>query len=92
MRLKRLLAENKTDLRGFDAEGVERYEDFARRVMECFDEVISDAPDRKIILVTHGGAIDVILQKASGKPARIAGNCEVFQIKVTGGEMEFNPL
>jgi 2,3-bisphosphoglycerate-dependent phosphoglycerate mutase len=92
-RLKRLLVENKTDLRGLAVAGGEDYGHFERRVMECFGTLTSGAPDRKIILVTHAGVIQVLFQRMPGMPGRDIGNCEAFRILVTADrDMQFRPL
>jgi 2,3-bisphosphoglycerate-dependent phosphoglycerate mutase len=92
-RLKRMLVESKTDLRGLDIPGGEDYGSFERRVVECFEELTSGAPDRSIILITHAGVIGVILERMPGIPGRNPGNCEAFRIMVTANrDMQFRTL
>jgi 2,3-bisphosphoglycerate-dependent phosphoglycerate mutase len=92
-RLKRMLVENKTDLRGLAIAGAEDHGHFEQRVVECLGEVTGGTPDRKIILVTHAGVVQVIFERMLGMPGRNIGNCEPFEILVTANrEMQIRPL
>lgn len=79
-RLKRLLVKNKTDIRGLRIPGGEKYEDFELRIMDFYNSLIAGKPDQKVILVTHSGVLQVILEKILGVTMWDIGNCEGFLI------------
>jgi probable phosphoglycerate mutase len=82
-RLKRLLVENKTDIRGLTIPEGEKYDDFESRILDFFRRLIAGKSCQKIILVTHAGVIQVILDKIFCGTYRDIGNGEGFQISVT---------
>jgi broad specificity phosphatase PhoE len=83
-RLKRLLVENKEDIRGLRIPDGEKYEDFELRIMNFYGRLIECNSDQKILLVTHSGVMRVILEKILARTWWEIGNCEGFRISCTG--------
>ena len=79
-RLKRLLVENKKDMRGLRIPDGEKYEDFELRITNFYSRLIEGNPDQKILLVTHAGVMQVILEKILLRTWWEIGNCEGFRI------------
>ncbi|HMK50143.1 MAG TPA: histidine phosphatase family protein [Thermodesulfovibrionales bacterium] len=79
-RLKRLLVENKRDVRGLTIPDGEPYADFELRVTNCYNRFIEGGAYQKILLVTHSGVMRVILEKILGSISWDIGNCRGFQI------------
>jgi probable phosphoglycerate mutase len=82
-RLKRLLVENKKDIRWLRIPNAEKYEDFELRITNFYSRLIACKPDQKILLVTHAGVMQVLLEKILRRTWWGIGNCEGFRISST---------
>ena len=61
------LEKRKEDVAGFEAPGGgESVLDFSKRVIKCFEKILSEQKGNDIIIVAHGGVNRVILSKALG--------------------------
>lgn len=49
-------------------EGGESLRRFAERVTLCVDEIVAAHPDGQVLVVTHGGVLDILHRRASGQP------------------------
>jgi 2,3-bisphosphoglycerate-dependent phosphoglycerate mutase len=92
-RLKRLLVENRTDLRGLEIPNAESYADFESRVDGFFRNLASDPSLRNTVLVSHAGVLRVLLEKCLGRAAWDPGNGEGFRMLLHGhSRFEVHPL
>lgn len=48
--------------------GGESLRQFADRVNRCIDEIVAAHPGGQVLVFTHGGVLDVLHRRASGKP------------------------
>lgn len=48
--------------------GGESLRGFADRVLACVDGIVAAHPGGQVLIVTHGGVLDVLHRRASGKP------------------------
>ncbi len=50
---------------------------FARRVVDCVEEIVSRHAGRQVLLVAHGGVLDILYRHATGKPLESARDFEI---------------
>jgi probable phosphoglycerate mutase len=48
--------------------GGESLRGFADRVLDCVDGIVAAHPGGQVLVVTHGGVLDILHRRASGKP------------------------
>lgn len=48
--------------------GGESLRQFADRVNQCLDEIVSAHPGELVLIFTHGGVLDILHRRASGRP------------------------
>lgn len=77
-RLGELLAK-----RDVSIDGVESYEGFRKRVVDCFSEIVETDYDA-IALVTHGGPIRCILREAGVGEYKKIGNGAIIELEKIG--------
>src|SRR5690606_5333152 len=52
----------------FDLSGGESLTVFARRVIDCVDTLVRRHVGQQVMIVTHGGVLDVLYRRATGRP------------------------
>lgn len=57
--------------------GGESLRQFADRVNRCLDEVVSAHPGGQVLIFTHGGVLDVLHRRASGRPLSAPRDFEI---------------
>lgn len=57
--------------------GGESLRQFADRVHACVDEIVAAHPGGQVLIVTHGGVLDVLHRRASGKPLAARRDFEI---------------
>ncbi len=93
LHLKRRLVEEKTDLRRLPIPDGESPEQVVARIADFFRGLMAEPSERNVIVVTHAGVIQVILQDVLGMPGRKIGNCEAFRISITREQnMQVHPI
>lgn len=50
---------------------------FARRVVDCVESIVARHAGRQILLVAHGGVLDILYRHATGKPLASARDFEI---------------
>ena len=50
---------------------------FAARVNQCIDAIVAAHTGRQVLVVTHGGVLDVLHRRASGKPLSLPRDFEI---------------
>ena len=81
--LKRLLVENKRDIREVRIPDGENYEDFELRITDCYRKLIAGKLDQNIVVVTHAGVMQVIWVTILGRTWWDIGNCDGFRISLS---------
>jgi len=82
-RLKRLLVEKKTDIRTIQIPEIEKYEDFELRITKFYRQLIGDRENQKVILVTHAGVMQVIIERILRSTWSDVSNCEGFLLDIS---------
>ena len=57
--------------------GGESLRQFAERVLACADEIVAAHAGGQVLVVTHGGVLDILHRRASGKPLSAARDFEI---------------
>lgn len=57
--------------------GGESLRQFADRVNRCIDGIVAAHPGGQVLIVTHGGVLDVLHRRASGKPLSVPRDFEI---------------
>lgn len=57
--------------------GGESLRQFADRVNRCVDEIVSAHPGGQVLVFTHGGVLDILHRRASGKPLSAPRDFEI---------------
>ncbi len=57
--------------------GGESLRRFADRVHRCVDEIVAAHPGGQVLVVTHGGVLDILYRRASGKPLSAPRDFEI---------------
>lgn len=58
-------------------DGGESLRQFADRVNRCLDEIVAAHPDGQVLVVTHGGVLDIVHRRASGQPLSAPRDFEI---------------
>jgi len=58
-------------------DGGESLRRFADRVNRCVDEIVAAHPGGQVLIVTHGGVLDIAHRRASGKPLSAPRDFEI---------------
>ncbi len=58
-------------------DGGESLRQFADRVNRCLDEIVAAHPDGQVLVVTHGGVLDILHRRASGQPLSAPRDFEI---------------
>lgn len=88
-RLKRMLVEQKADLRSVRIPGAEDVLEFEQRVKQCFMQWTASGANRHLVLVTHAGVIAVILRACLDAPAEEAATASAFEVAIQGDRRLF---
>ena len=57
--------------------GGESLRQFADRVNRCIDGIVAAHPGGQVLIVTHGGVLDIVHRRASGKPLSVPRDFEI---------------
>jgi probable phosphoglycerate mutase len=57
--------------------GGESLRGFADRVLACVDGIVAAHPGGQVLIVTHGGVLDILHRRASGKPLSVPRGVEI---------------
>ena len=71
-------------LRHVDApiEGGETLRQFAKRVIDVLNELVAAQPDKRIVVVTHGGVVDIAWRHANKAPLDAPRQSPIFNTSV----------
>ncbi len=58
-------------------DGGESLRRFAERVNQCIDAIVAAHPDGQVLVVTHGGVLDILHRRASGQPLSAPRDFEI---------------
>lgn len=61
---------------------------FADRVNRCIDAIVAAHPGGQVLVVTHGGVLDVLHRRASGKPLSVPRDFEIPNAALNRMEVE----
>jgi len=73
--LKRWLVKDRSDIRDFEITEGENYKEFEKRVLDIYYSITSSSQDQQVILVTHEGVLQVIIEIILGQPRQKMNNC-----------------
>ena len=68
--------------------GGESLRQFADRVNQCLDEIVSAHPGGQVLVFTHGGVLDIVHRRASGKPLSAPRDFEIPNTALNWLEVE----
>ena len=68
--------------------GGESLRQFADRVNRCIDAIVAAHPGGQVLVVTHGGVLDVLHRRASGKPLSVPRDFEIPNAALNRMEVE----
>lgn len=68
--------------------GGESLRRFADRVNRCLDEVVSAHPGGQVLVFTHGGVLDIVHRRASGRPLSVPRDFEIPNTALNWLEVE----
>lgn len=57
--------------------GGESLRAFAARVQACLDDIVAAHPGQRVLVVTHGGVLDILHRRASGRPLAAPRDFEI---------------
>ncbi len=57
--------------------GGESLRQFADRINQCVDAIVAEHPDGQVLIVTHGGVLDILHRRASGQPLSAPRDFEI---------------
>ena len=63
--------------------GGESLQQFSARVLGAVRELTRQHPGRKLVVVTHGGVLDMLWRSAQGLPIEGLRNCEIPNTGIT---------
>lgn len=90
--LKRSLIEFGTTIKELKIPGCEDYLSFERRATDFFGKLMDSKSDRKIIVITHFGIIQLIINKFCDKTCNLINNCEGFIINIKANQTTIEVL
>jgi len=68
--------------------GGESLRQFADRVIRCIDEIVAAHPGGQVLVFTHGGVLDILHRRASGKPLSAPRDFEIPNTALNWLEVE----
>ena len=80
-------------MRGLRIPDGEKVEDFESRITDFYNRLMTGKPHQNILVVTHAGVMQVIMEKILGRAWREIGNCQGFRISYTAARnIKVDPL
>lgn len=68
--------------------GGESLRRFAERVNRCLDEIVAAHPGGQVLIFTHGGVLDIVHRRASGRPLSAPRDFEIPNTALNRLEVE----
>jgi len=81
-KLKRMIVSSATKIKELDIPNGEDYSGFEKRITDCFRETLASFPNKRIILMTHAGVIQIILEILNLAFNAPVGNCQGFHLTI----------
>jgi broad specificity phosphatase PhoE len=91
--LKRRLVKQRIDIRDFEISEGENYKEFEKRILDFYYSITSFSQDQQVILVTHEGVLQVIIEMILRQPRQKIENCSGIAISyLSDKKIEFEYL